>query len=133
LNKTKEELLFCLLKDYVMKLTNNYLLALGFLFIPFSISFGETLENNLYSLDSKDNGSEVRIFGVGEKSDDETYSGLGIEYKDDQSQAGLEYGNDYQKLYGVYKYALPLISSNTHWELLLVGEMIRTTILSWDM
>ena len=74
-----------------MKLTNKYLLTLSFFFIPFSISFGETLENNLYSLNSKDNGSEVRVFGVGEKSNDKTYSGLGIEYKDDQSQAGLEY------------------------------------------
>ncbi|MCD4757165.1 MAG: hypothetical protein K8R39_02770 [Arcobacteraceae bacterium] len=90
-----------------MKLTNKYLLTLSFFFIPFSISFGETLENNLYSLNSKDNGSEVRVFGVGEKSNDKTYSGLGIEYKDDQSQAGLENGDEYQKLYGVYKYALP--------------------------
>lgn len=72
-----------------------------------TLTFSASLEKEFTQASISDNGSEVRVFGVGEKSNDETYSGLGIEYKDDQSQAGLEYGDDYQKLYGVYKYALP--------------------------
>ncbi|RXK07155.1 hypothetical protein [Halarcobacter bivalviorum] len=90
-----------------MKSKYQQLLYLGLFFLYTSLSFAETLENELNSFTTEDSGSEVRVFGIGQKNNDKTYSGLGLEYKDDKSQAGLEYGNDYQKFYGVYKYDLP--------------------------
>ncbi|MGB5918696.1 hypothetical protein [Arcobacter sp.] len=74
--------------------------------------FADSNNNELNTIsqsnkETKDNSSELRIFGAGERLDDKTYSGMGIEYKDDNIKTGIEYGNDYNKLYGVYKYALP--------------------------
>lgn len=59
----------------------------------------DDLNNSLLTYDSN-----IKVYGTNQKNLEKTYSGAGIEFNNDFALAGFEYGRDYTKIFGVYKY-----------------------------